>query len=196
MWVLPPIARCAIPKVQSFFNFILLAWSHHYKGRSTKCAKSGRAKVRVFDLCPIVSRSHGFSQTKTDRIKAVVRISVFFQPGMLQALLLLGSKAPPRAVPLHLQFIHSSNSQSFPSQREYHLGHCTGRPIGVRKMIGGPQQKEKIAKTGHWKKLICLVKSTETCFCFVMNFYEFLTLCGILLPWKELLKMLFEHPSK
>ena len=69
MWVLPPIARCAIPKVQSFLNFILLAWSHHYKGRSAKCAKIGGSRIRVFDLCPIVSRSHGFSQTKTDRTK-------------------------------------------------------------------------------------------------------------------------------
>ena len=26
-------------------------------------------RIRVFDLCPIVSRAHGFSQTKTDRTK-------------------------------------------------------------------------------------------------------------------------------
>ena len=28
-----------------------------------------RSRIRVFDLCPIVSRSHGFAQTKTDRTK-------------------------------------------------------------------------------------------------------------------------------
>ena len=69
MWALPPIARCAIPKVQSFLNFILLACNHHYKGRSAKCAKIGGSRIRVFDLCPIVSRSQGFAQTKTDRTK-------------------------------------------------------------------------------------------------------------------------------
>ena len=47
------------------------------------------------------------------------------------------------------------------------------------------KKKRTTAKTGHWRKLICLMKSTETCFCFVMNSYEFRTLCRILLSWKE-----------
>ncbi len=51
-----------------------------------------------------------------------------------------------------LQFIDSSNSRSFPSLREYHLGHCTGRPVGVRKMIGGPQKKKKEKTWGNNKK--------------------------------------------
>ena len=52
MWVVPPIARCGIPKVQSFWNFMLLSWNHHYKGRSTKCAKKCRIKNSLFWSVP------------------------------------------------------------------------------------------------------------------------------------------------
>ena len=57
------------PKSTKFFEFHTSGMKPPLQGAKRKMCENRDPKIRVFHLCPQVSRSHGFSQTKTDRTK-------------------------------------------------------------------------------------------------------------------------------